>query len=201
MTNTDKIETYFQKKQAYQEGILKLRELVKTTELEETLKWGAPIYTINNKNVIGILAFKNHFGIWFYHGSLIKDTNQVLENAQKGKTKFMRHWKFTSIAEIDEDLVLSYINEAILLQKENLIPKAENKQKIEKTEVPEILLEALSSNLKAKGLFDALTPYKQKEYFEYISTAKQEKTKQSRLEKSLNLISEGKGLNDAYRKQ
>ena len=45
--------------------------------------------------------------------------------------------------------------------------------------MPEILRKALKYNLKAKEQFDTLTPYKQKEYYEYISTAKQEKTKQS----------------------
>ena len=123
MSDADKIEAYFQKEQPFREGLLRLREIVKTTKLSETLKWGAPIYTVNNKNVIGILAFKNHFGIWFYHGSLLKDASQVLENAQEGKTKFMRHWKFTSLEDINEPLILSYINEAILLQQNNLIPK------------------------------------------------------------------------------
>ena len=121
MSDADKIEAYFQKKQPFREGLLRLREIVKTTKLSETLKWGAPTYTVNNKNVIGILAFKNHFGIWFYHGSLLKDASQILENAQEGKTKFMGHWKFTSLEDINEPLILSYINEAILLQQNNLI--------------------------------------------------------------------------------
>ena len=199
MSDADKIEAYFQKEQPFREGLLRLREIVKTTKLSETLKWGAPIYTVNNKNVIGILAFKNHFGIWFYHGSLLKDASQVLENAQEGKTKFMRHWKFTSLEDINEPLILSYINEAILLQQNNLIPKTQHK-KVEKIIVPDILSNALNNNLKAKKCFKELTPYKQKEYCEYITSAKQEKTKQSRLLKSLDLLAEGKGLNDAYRK-
>lgn len=200
MTDAAIIEAYFQKNQPYKEGILKLREIVKTTELEETLKWGAPIYTINNKNVIGILAFKNHFGLWFYHGALLKDPNQVLKNAQEGKTKFMRHWIFNDIADINKDFILAYINEAILLQKKNLIPKTQRTKKNKIVEVPEMLREALKHNLKAKRIFDTLSPYIQKEYCEYIATAKQEKTKQSRLKKSLDLIADGKGLNDAYRK-
>ena len=71
MNTQEKIEAYFAKEQPFKEGIQLLRELALKTELNETYKWGIPVYTIDNKNVLGILAFKLHFGIWFYNGCLL----------------------------------------------------------------------------------------------------------------------------------
>ncbi|MCJ7467508.1 MAG: DUF1801 domain-containing protein [Maribacter sp.] len=172
-----------------------LRALALKTELEESLKWGSPVYTLDKKNVLGLLAFKNHFGIWFFHGALLKDPKNVLQNSQEGKTKGMRHWKFSSVKEIDQKEVLAYILEAIENQKKGilLIPKKKEKGKFE---IPELLKEALKVSKKTSEAFRKLTPFKQAEYAEYIIEAKQEKTKLSRLEKILPLISEGAGLND-----
>ena len=115
-----KIEAYYSKNQKYKEGISHLRAIALKTQFVETLKWGSPVYTIDNKNVLGILAFKNHFGIWFFNGVFLSDPKGVLVNAQEGKTKSMRHWKFSAVNDIDETGVLEYINEAIANQKKGL---------------------------------------------------------------------------------
>lgn len=57
----------------------------------------------------------------------------------------------------------------------------------------------LKNDKNANKSFKKLSPYNQKEYAEYISTAKQEKTKISRLAKILPMIKKGKGLNDKYK--
>lgn len=196
MDKREKIETYYAKDQKFKEGIALLREIALKTELEETLKWGAPIYTIENKNVLGILAFKSHFGIWFYNGVFLLDPKKVLSNAQEGKTKAMRHWKFTAVEEIEEKVVLAYMNEAITNQKKGIALLPEKKKK---TAIPVLLQHALENNPEAMDTFKALSPYKQGEYSEYVASAKQEKTKLSRLAKILPMISEGKGLHDKYR--
>jgi len=59
-------DAYYAVEHHYQEAIVHLRTLAKTTEAVETCKWGMPVYTINNKNVFGICRFKAFFGIWFY---------------------------------------------------------------------------------------------------------------------------------------
>lgn len=110
----------------------------------------------------------------------------------------MRHWHFKSVEEIDEKGVLAYIIESLENQRKGLVlvpAKKTNK----KVTIPPMLKDALVNNSKANKSFKTLSPYKQGEYAEYIDTAKQEKTKRSRLEKILPMISEGKGLNDMYR--
>lgn len=197
MDNTEKIEAFYNKEHHFKDGIALLRSLAKHTKLEETLKWGAPVYTIDNKNVLGIMAFKEHFGLWFFNGVFLQDPNNVLENAQEGKTKAMRHWKFCTIEEVDEKVVLQYMEEAIANQEQG---KVLHKAKNTDLKIPILLKEALESNAKAKKQFQLLSPYKQNEYYEYIASAKQEKTKHTRLEKSIALILQGIGLHDVYRK-
>lgn len=198
MKNQEKIEAYYAKEQPFKEGIGLLRELALKTELDETYKWGIPVYTIDNKNVLGILAFKHHFGIWFYNGVFLKDPKEVLENAQEGKTKAMRHWKFQSTADIDKAAVLSYFQESIANQKKGLVLVPERNKPVS---IPLLLKKALADNEAVKMNYDSLTAYKQREYCEYISEAKQEKTKQSRLDKSIALLLQGLGLHDKYRNE
>src|SRR5687768_15659821 len=85
-----------------------LKNILHNTPLVETTKWGGPTYTYNGKNVLGLGGFKNFFTIWFYKGVFLKDEAGLLVNANEGTTKSLRQWRFTSIDEIDEKLVLHY---------------------------------------------------------------------------------------------
>ena len=193
-----KADAYFEKDHPFKEEIGVLREVVMATDLEENVKWGAPVYTIDNKNVLGIMAFKGHFGLWFFNGVFLSDPENVLENAQEGKTKAMRHWKFYADDKIDKRLVLEYVQEAILNQRKGLSLKPEKKKS---RTIPGLLRNALDKSPLLKEKFAGLSPYKQREYCEYIETAKQEKTKLSRLEKILPMIEQGLGINDKYRRE
>ncbi|MCR5862889.1 YdeI/OmpD-associated family protein [Flavobacterium sp. J372] len=171
-----------------------LKTILAKTQLVETVKWGAPVYTYNGKNVVGIAGFKNYFTLWFYKGVLLKDEAGKLVSADD-KTKSLRQWRFASVNELDEKLILHYVNEAIEIEKAGLAIKPEKKSNA----VPELLQQALGENDELKAAFSKLTPGKQREYSEYIAEAKQEKTKLSRLEKIKPMILEGKGLNDKYK--
>ncbi|NKI26257.1 hypothetical protein HCG49_06755 [Arenibacter sp. 6A1] len=197
MTVQEKIESYYEKEHPFTEGIALLREIVLKTELEESFKWSCPVYTLDKKNVLGIIAFKSYFGIWFYNGVFLSDPVKVLENAQEGVTKAMRHWKFYALEEIDARTVAAYIQEAIDNQKKGLSLAPQKKKPIT---VPPLLTTLLNSNPTLRTNFDQLPPYKQREYCEYVSEAKQEKTKHARLEKCTPKLLEGLGLHDGYRK-
>ncbi|TMM53227.1 hypothetical protein FEE95_19355 [Maribacter algarum] len=198
MEKTEKVERYYAEEHRFRDAIAQLRELVLKTSLEETYKWMFPTYTLKGKNVLSICKFKKHFGIWFFNGVFLKDKKQVLENAQEGKTQAMRHWKFYSIEDIDKKAILGYMNEAIENQKNGRV-LVSLKKKATKKPVPKLLKDALAENTNAAKAFKKLSLYNQNEYAEYIAGAKQEKTKLSRLEKILPMISDGKGLNDMYR--
>lgn len=189
------VEAYIEANADRRDELNLLREILRDTELIEEVKWGAPCYTVDKKNVIGIGAFKSYIGLWFHQGVFLKDPKKVLINAQEGTTKGLRQWRFESLQDIDRDLVKAYVLEAIENQKAGKMIKAESKQ----VDLPVELESALSKDKELKMQFEALSPYKQKEYKEHIGSAKQEKTRISRLEKSIPLILEGKGLNDKYR--
>ncbi len=193
------VEEYIELHSQYSEGLILLRELLKTTELEETLKWKMPTYTLNNKNVISMGAFKHHFCLWFHNGVFINDKAQKLVCAQDGKTKSMQQYRFNSINDIEKSLVKNYINEAIenqKLGKEHKPAKKEKKPLI----IPPELQSALKNNSNLSSCFELLLLTKKREFCEYISSAKQEKTKLARLHKIIPMILNNIGLNDKYRK-
>ena len=84
------VDQYISKKRDHKKELTKLRKIIKTTELVETKKWGAPVYTIDGKNIVGIAAFKSYVGLWFFQGTMLKDKKKKLINAQEGITKALR---------------------------------------------------------------------------------------------------------------
>ncbi|MEQ8470058.1 MAG: YdeI/OmpD-associated family protein [Marinoscillum sp.] len=189
------VEEYLSKHPEYNKELTLLRTILNNTELEETVKWGIPNYTIKGKNVVGIGAFKSYVGLWFYNGSFLTDKHKVLINAQEGKTKGMRQWRFENISDIDEKLITQYVLEAIENQNQGKEIKPEKKPVV----IPDELKEALSKNSQLSEAFDKLTPGKQKEYGEYIAEAKRSETRQKRLDKIIPMIQLGVGLNDKYK--
>lgn len=174
----------------------KIAEILHKAPLEKSIKWGAEVFTFNGKNVVSYGGFRHYFAIWFFNGVFLSDPYGVLVNAQEGKTKSLRQWRFTSIKEIHEKKVLEYVKEAIAVEEKGLKMKPE---KFRPAPAPLILSEAFSDDKRLKSAFDKLTPGRQKEYILYLEEARQEKTKQSRMEKIKPMILNGQGLNDRYK--
>jgi uncharacterized protein YdeI (YjbR/CyaY-like superfamily) len=180
----------------WEEEIDYLKSILVQTELVETTKWGGPVYTINGKNVLGAGGFKDYFGLWFFNGVFLEDKHNLLINAQEDVTKALRQMRFTSKDEVNEKIVLDYVHEAIENEKKGVKLKPSKKKTIHS----QLLDNALNSDPELKKEFQNFTPFKQREFTEYIESAKMEKTKLSRLEKSRGMILNGIGLNDKYRK-
>ena len=197
MEKINSVEEYLEKHEKYTEALTILREIMIATGMQETIKWSIPTYTVNGKNVCGIGAFKNHFGIWFFNGVFLKDEHKLLRNARDGKTRAMRQMIFYSKDEINTDLVRLYVHEAIENQKAGLEVKPDRSKK--ETVIPDELKEIFQKHNEIYEAFSKLTGYKQREYCDYIGSAKREATKASRLEKIIPMIEQGIGLNDKYR--
>lgn len=172
------------------------REMLLGTELTETIKWGVPVYTFQGKNIVGTAAFKNHIALWFYQGALLKKNTDLLINAQEGKTKALRQIRFKKGDPIKKELLQNYVLEAIQNQREGKEIKPERHKNVE---IPKELEHVFKNNPNLNEAFEQLTTGKQREYCEYIATAKREGTKQSRVEKITPMILAGKGLNDQYK--
>ena len=115
-----KIDDYIQNNPERADQLTALRTLLTDSELTETVKWGMPCYTLQGKNLIGLAAFKKWTALWFYQGALLSDKAEKLINAQPGKTKMMRHWRFKDLREILENTqeIKNYIRETIDIRKE-----------------------------------------------------------------------------------
>ncbi|MFY0643069.1 MAG: YdeI/OmpD-associated family protein [Bacteroidia bacterium] len=189
------IPEYFDSNPEWKAELEYLRNLTLSTEMVETLKWGIPTYTINGKNVVSIGAFKSYVGLWFFQGVFLSDYANVLINAQEGTTKGLRQWRFESIEHMDASLILSYLEEAIQNQKDGKEIKIERK----KVAIPEILQKQLEADVELKKAFEKFTAGKQREFNEYLNSAKREETKLKRLDKIIPMVLNGIGLNDKYR--
>ncbi len=188
-------EEYIQTHSKWEKELRELHEIMLTTELEPSIKWGAPVYTIHGKNVLGIGAFQNHYGIWFFNGALLNENTALLVNAQEGKTKALRQIRFEKEDEIKPSALLPYVKEAIQNQKEGKVLKPVKNKKVA---TPEKLSEAMKKDNELKINFEAMSPGCKREYAEYILEAKKEETQLRRLQKIIPMIKSKKGLNDKY---
>jgi len=199
MYKTKSVIDYINKNHKWRGSLVLLKDLIESTELTENIKWGSPVYTIENKNIVGIAAFKNYVGLWFHQGALLKDKSKKLINAQANKTKALRQWRFSSKQEVinQSTHILTYIDEAIKNHKLGKTIKPVRKTALE---LPPELIEKLDNNRKLTLAFDKFTASKQGDFIEYINDAKQQTTKLKRLNKIIPMIEIGEGLNDKYRK-
>jgi uncharacterized protein YdeI (YjbR/CyaY-like superfamily) len=187
-----KVNEYLSKAKKWQEEMKKLRTIILACGLTEEFKWGKPGYTFQKSNIVIIQGFKEYCALLFVKGALLNDPNGILikpgENTQAG-----RQIRFTNAQEIVEmeTILKAYIYEAIEVEKAGM--------KVEKTTeliIPEEFQKKLDEIPALKTAFDALTPGRQRAYILYFSAPKQSKTRKSRVEKSMQQILDGKGLND-----
>jgi len=188
-----KVDFYFRNAQ-WQEEIEKLRTIVLDCGLTEELKWGVPCYTFEKKNIVLIHVFKEYCALLFFKGALLNDPKGILIQ-QTENVQAARQIRFTNVKEIVKlkSSIKAYIYEAIEVEKAGL--KVTYK-KAKEFNMPEEFQKKLNKNAALKTAFYALTPGRQRAYLLHFSQPKQSKTRESRVEKSMPQILNGKGLND-----
>src|SRR6202023_3431961 len=188
------VDLYIRKAEKWQKELEKLRTIILDCQLTEELKWGKPCYTFQKSNIVVIIPLKEYCALMFCKGALLNDANGILikpgENTQAGR------WiKFTNVREIVEmeTILKAYIYEAIEVEKAGL--KVNYKKTLEFI-IPEEFQNKLDEIPALKTAFDALTPGRQRAYILYFSAPKQSKTRELRVEKCMQQILNGRGLND-----
>ncbi|WBV60955.1 YdeI family protein [Chryseobacterium camelliae] len=189
-----KVDFFFDKARQWQKEFEKLRTIALETELVEDLKWGCPCYTFEGKNIFLIHGFKEYCALLFFKGALMKDSENILIQ-QTENVQASRQIRFTDVQQIIdlEKILKAYMFEAVEIEESGA--KVEMK-KTKEFEMPEEFQQKLDENSKLKEAFEALTPGRQRAYLLYFSSAKQSKTRISRIEKYIPEILDGKGLND-----
>ncbi|MDX8342439.1 YdeI family protein [Rossellomorea sp. YZS02] len=190
-----KVDGFIKKAKQWQEEYERLRSiLLSFEEMEEEIKWMHPCYTLDGKNIVLMHGFKDYCALLFHKGALLKDPQSILiqqtENVQSA-----RQIRFTSAEEIIEmkPILEAYIQEAIEVEKAGLQVEL---KKTEEYTTPLELQQKFEEMPELKIAFEALTPGRQRAYILYISKAKQSKTRESRIEKYVQHILDGKGMND-----
>ena len=185
---------FFTKNTKWQDEYSELRMLVLDFGLIEKLKWGCPCYAAEKNNIVLIHGFKEYCALLFMQGALMNDSNGVLIQ-QTANVQSARQLRFKNVEEIfkSESIIKSYIKEAIRIDKAGL--KVELK-KTEEYNIPSEFQTALHTMPELKNAFYLLTPGRQRGYLLYFSSAKQVKTREARIEKYLQNILDGKGLDD-----
>jgi uncharacterized protein YdeI (YjbR/CyaY-like superfamily) len=185
---------YSSKSKKWQKELEKLRIIILDCQLSEELKWGVPCYSFQKRNIVLIHGFKEYCALLFFKGALLHDVHGVLikqtENVQAG-----RQIRFTNVREIAamETILKAYIYEAIEVEKAGLeVDFKKNTEFI----IPEEFQNKFNEIPALKTAFEALTPGRQRAYILYFSEPKQSKTRESRVEKWMQQILNGKGLND-----
>lgn len=201
-----KVNWYFEKEEKWHKEIGLLREIVLACGLEEVLKWGCPAYQHGKDNitslrsvktrslVVLIHTFKDYCALLVFKGVLLKDPENILIQ-QTENVQAARQIRFTSVKQIEEltTTIKRYIFEAIEVEKAGLkVPM----KKTAEFAIPEEFDAKLKELPALKKAFEALTPGRQRGYLLHFSSAKQAKTREARIEKSMDKIMDGKGLED-----
>jgi uncharacterized protein YdeI (YjbR/CyaY-like superfamily) len=188
-----KVDAFFRKAKKWREESEKLREILLECPLTEELKWGEPCYTFKGKNVVLIGAFKEYVTLLFFKGALLSDPKGIL--VTPGKLQAGRQIRMTNVREIAamENVLKTYIYEAIEVEQAGL--KVALKKHSDYV-IPKELEKRLDEIPALKAAFEALTPGRQRGYMFHVGQPKQAKTREARVEKCMERILEGKGLND-----
>jgi uncharacterized protein YdeI (YjbR/CyaY-like superfamily) len=188
------VNWFFDQDTPWKESYEKLRILLLDCGLTEELKWGCPCYTIDKKNVVLIHGFKEYCALLFHKGALLKDKERILVQ-QTENVQSARQIRFKGVHEIVklERLLKAYVHEAVEVEKAGL------KVALKKTsgfEIPQEFAVRLKSLPALKKAFHSLTPGRQRGYLLHFSAAKQSTTRAARIEKNVERIMAGKGLDD-----
>jgi len=189
-----KVDVFLSIAKTWQEEFKKLRTIILGCGLTEEWKWMHPCYTFQKSNIVLIHGFKEYCALLFFKGALLNDSKGILIQ-QTENVQAARQIRFTNVREIAkmEPILKAYIRKAIKVEKAGL--KVNLKKTLEFI-IPEEFQKKLDENPALKDAFEALTPGRQRGYILYFSAPKQSKTRESRIEKCMDRILDGMGLND-----
>jgi uncharacterized protein YdeI (YjbR/CyaY-like superfamily) len=189
-----KVDGFLRKSKKWQKEFKKLRTIILRCQLTEEFKWGWPCYTLDNRNVVLIHGFKKYCALLFFKGALLNDAKRILIQ-QSENVQAVRQIRFTNVGQITKmaAILKGYVDQAIEVEKAGL---KVNFKKTAAFSVPEEFQNKLDGIPAFKNAFNALTPGRQRAYLLFFSKPKQSKTRDSRVEKYMPQILNGKGLND-----
>ncbi len=198
MNSLPETDAYILKANDFAVPILKhLRQIIheECPEVKEVIKWGFPCFEY--KGILcAMTAHKAHCSFSFWKGSIMSDPDGILEFI--GKSSMGQFGRVKSLDELpNDDVFRKYLREAIELNEKGVkIPKKKIVKK--ELEVPDYLITAIRTNSNAHSTFEAFSYSNKKEYVEWITEAKTEKTREKRIAQAIEWMAVGKVRNWKY---
>lgn len=180
---TPRIDVYISELPDWSRKIcVKLRSLILQSDaaMIEDWKWG-PNYSLEGM-VCGIIANKKHVSLVFFKGMHLKDKGKLLQGNPDNLN--IRSLRFTNVSEINADVVLEYVMEAI---DNNRAGVKLNKSKDKTVEVP-IKIKKVFISAGVWQAFEQSSYTHRKTYIAWIKQARKEETSKRRLEKVIYLL-------------
>jgi uncharacterized protein YdeI (YjbR/CyaY-like superfamily) len=189
----DKFRTPACKVHLWTDALLELRELLISSGLVETMKWGSPCYTLDGKNVVMLTSLKDCCALSFFKGAALADEEGALV-APGPNSQFMRMLTFTSVGDLKErrPQAVGFVQQAIEAERAGLTvaPRTGTEP------MPAELEERLDADPDLRRAFESLTPGRQRSHILHVSGAKQSATREQRVEKCAAKILAGRGFNE-----
>lgn len=174
--------------------VTQLREWVFRWEpdLDESVKWGALCYK-GRKLVVALGVFKKHAGITFFRGTELPD-KAGLFNQGEGNAS-IRTIRLTTLDGFNKEAFRALLRAAVNLDAEPWTPPP-SPTKRPPLPMPDFFAKELKRNKKAAAGFQSLAPTYQREYINWVSTAKQPETRARRLAETLKALAAGRRYSD-----
>ncbi len=187
----ERIDAYIAKARPFAQPILEhLRELVHTAEpdAEEGLRWKAPFFILEGRQLCGMASFKQHCAFiveW--------------DDSKEAMGSFGR---ITSLDDLpsDTDLVALIRAKAARIRsgEDQKARRKDNAKLKPKIPVPDDFAEALANTPNAAEVFAGFTDAQRRDYLEWVTGAKREATRAKRIATAAEWIGEGKRRNWKY---
>ena len=189
MNRDPRIDAYIARAQPFARPILdhvRARVHAVLPDVEETLKWSAPSFTVDGKILLMMAAFKQHAALNFWRGQELRgDDANAGAMGQFGK--LARPEDLPGDAELDR-----LIRQAAELAKTAPAPRQAKHEPKPAPELHPDFAAALARAPKARATLDSFPPSAQRDYFEWIAEAKQDATRHKRIATAIEWLGEGK---------
>ena len=196
MSNNDqRIDDYIARSADFARPVLKhLRELVHSAcpDVKEKIKWSFACFDYKGP-MLSMAAFKKHCSFSFWKAVIMQDAKKLIANQQNS----MGHLgKIKGLADLPDDKILiKYIKEAVSLNDEGIkLPPRKKTTGTNELLIPDYFTKALSKNKNASKIFEGFNRSHKKEYVQWITEAKTEKTRNKRLAEAIVLMTKGENL-------
>ncbi len=189
MSCDPRIDAYIAKAAPFARPILehvRARVHAVVPDVEETLKWSAPGFTLDGKILLMMAAFKAHAALNFWRG-------QEIRGSEASGDAMGQFGRLTSVDDLPSDTEFdALIREAVALAATAPAPrKVKHEPKPPAALHPEFAA-ALKAHPEAKAVLDGFSPSAQRDYLDWVTEAKQDATRAKRIATAVEWLAEGK---------